>query len=365
MEEQGSKIVRAKQRQKDKCEICLHFLRQEGPSSGEGHCDKHDTEVHQEDWCPDYEQKPKAKCGDCIYFAIWEADARGPCDKHHTEVSSKSWCRDFEKVQLTLGTWVVLTVIVGAGAGLPAGPVGILTMGAAIAVTLAWKAPKAREQYNRLRGIGRRRKPSPLTDWIEERLEPKKDLRRTAARGHTETVRTLLAAGADVNAQGGMLGGTALIEAAGKGHTEIIALLLDASADVNLQDKARFTALIAAATGGYTEIIALLLDAGADVNLQEKGRFTALIAAARGGYTEIITLLLDAGADVNLQDKRDRTALMFAAQRGHQDIAQRLVVAGAELNIRAKDGRTALKFAMGSDDNNAVVQLLKDAGAIL
>jgi len=311
MEEQGTRIVRAKGRQKDKCEICLHFLQPEGPSSGEGHCDKHNTEVHREDWCQDYDQKPKDKCEACIYFATWEADSRGPCDKHHTEVSRKSWCRDFEKAQLTLGTWVVVSVLVTAVFGLPAGPVGLLTAGAGVVIALVWKAPKSREQYNRLRGIGRRRKPSPLTDWIEGRLEARQDLRWAAGKGRTETVRTLLEAGADVNAQGGMLGGTALIEAAGKGHTETVSLLLGAGADVDIQDKAGYTALIQAAREGYTEIIPLLLEAGADVDIQDTMGRTALIQAARKGRTEIIPLLLEAGADPNIKDKSGYTAAIY------------------------------------------------------
>ncbi len=55
------------------------------------------------------------------------------------------------------------------------------------------------------------------------------DLMTAASTGHTETVKALLAAGADVNATSEK-GGTALMGAAMEGHTEIVQLLKEAGA---------------------------------------------------------------------------------------------------------------------------------------
>jgi len=52
---------------------------------------------------------------------------------------------------------------------------------------------------------------------------------RAAKEGDTETVKTLLAAGADVNAQN-WVGQTALMQAAWHGHTAIVQILKEAGA---------------------------------------------------------------------------------------------------------------------------------------
>ncbi len=88
------------------------------------------------------------------------------------------------------------------------------------------------------------------------------DLRDAARVGHTETVRALLAAGADVNAKT-PTGGTALMITARFGHPEIAQALIAAGADVNATDEDGKTALARATGGGHTEIVRVLLAAGA------------------------------------------------------------------------------------------------------
>jgi hypothetical protein len=78
-------------------------------------------------------------------------------------------------------------------------------------------------------------------------------------------VRSLLASGADVNAQGGEYG-SALQAAAAGGHTEIAQVLVDKGADVNAQGGEYGSALQVAVARGHTEMAQLLVDKGADVN---------------------------------------------------------------------------------------------------
>ena len=61
------------------------------------------------------------------------------------------------------------------------------------------------------------------------------ELRDAALDGNIEAVKQHIAAGTDVNAKRGMIGGTALHEAAARGHKEIVELLIAAGADVNAE----------------------------------------------------------------------------------------------------------------------------------
>ena len=88
-----------------------------------------------------------------------------------------------------------------------------------------------------------------------------------AERGHVETVRTLIAAGVEVDHVNN-LGWTALLEAVilgngGPAHRRIVALLVEAGADVDLADRDGVTPLAHALGRGYEEIAQVLVEAGA------------------------------------------------------------------------------------------------------
>ena len=142
-----------------------------------------------------------------------------------------------------------------------------------------------------------------------------RELIREAAHGHTKTVRTLLAQGADGHTRD-RDGKTPLMLAAFEGHTETVQVLLAHGVPVNTQDKQGATALMLAAARGHTDVVTTLLAQGADVNLQHTTGQTALMVAVVGGHGPVTHALLARGADLALPNQARQTAVTLAQARG-------------------------------------------------
>ena len=175
--------------------------------------------------------------------------------------------------------------------------------------------------------------------------------------GHTNTARTLIEAGADLNARIPRTRredslATPLGLAVQQRHTQMVELLLTGGADPNVAAMEDEPPLHLAAEEGQVELAALLLDAGADVNGRDGGGGTALRAAAAHGRLEIAHLLISSGADLDSRpSKSDRwqgTPLMFAVNRGYLDVAGALLKAGADVGVTDEHGETALHLAVTS-----------------
>jgi uncharacterized protein len=179
----------------------------------------------------------------------------------------------------------------------------------------------------------------------------------TAARaGDIAAVKSLLASGADVDAQDGE-GSTALMFAAMRGDSKMVEALLAAGANPNLKDANGETALLLGAARGV-EIVRALLSEGANPNLADGEGQTALLVAAEN-QPESVRLLIESGADVNHLDDFGVGALTIAEASGSTEIVALLRAAGAASNLSDR-----LHAAIEQGDQQAVRRLIAEGADV-
>jgi serine/threonine-protein phosphatase 6 regulatory ankyrin repeat subunit B len=187
---------------------------------------------------------------------------------------------------------------------------------------------------------------------------------QAAEKGDIQTVQTLLASGAEVNAAN-TYGVTALMMAASKGHKDIVKALLEKGADVNVQNNKGQTLLLLAAWEGDIELAKILLEQGADLHAAERPTsITPIWFAAQRGYVEMVELFLEKGADINVPGKNGVTPLTIAAENGRVEVVKLLLERGAEIDAVGTGGATALKMA-SYFGHLETVRLLLEKGACI
>jgi ankyrin repeat protein len=222
-----------------------------------------------------------------------------------------------------------------------------------------------------------------------------------------DSVKTLLAAGADVNQTSGY-GWSPLLVATQNRYYQLGAYLLDHGANPNLGNKGDWTPLYLATdnrnieSGDYPvrkgdmdhlDFIKLLLAKGANVNarvkdstetrtvftnqwLDENGA-TAFLRASQSGDVELMKLLLSKGADPKINTVLNVSPLHVAAGIGWVEgityewspqatfeAVKMLIDLGLDVNLQADTGRTALHGAAHKGRTD-VIQILADHGAKL
>jgi ankyrin repeat protein len=173
-------------------------------------------------------------------------------------------------------------------------------------------------------------------------------------------IRTLLDAGADVNAAqtDGM---TALHWAVYHDDADTAGLLVRSGANVNAANQYGVPPLSLACTNGNADLVKLLLDAGADANASLLGGESVLMTAARVGNLEVVKALLARGANPNARERLDQTALMWAASEGHAAVVRALIDGGADVRAKLQSGFTPLFFAV-REGHIDVARVLLEAG---
>jgi ankyrin repeat protein len=209
--------------------------------------------------------------------------------------------------------------------------------------------------------------------------------------GEVETIKVLLAAGADVRGKNNPGHETLMVYLdrglmycrfrahekfmADEKHErgpdlcdEVIVKLIDAGAGVNSRNpQLKPTAYVLIGLPHYisARTFKALIEAGVNPNVLDENGSTPLMHAVSTSVT--VNRLLAAGVPINATDKRGQTALIYAARDSHYGHAalQILIRAGAAINIADQDGRTALMTAAAARGPCAVenIRLLLAAGA--
>ncbi len=161
--------------------------------------------------------------------------------------------------------------------------------------------------------------------------------------GNVESMRQLIAHGANVNAVETRTGSTALMWAALENRGEAVRVLAAAGADVNARSAVTSYphtppgVVGDAVEEGYSYVGQTVLP---------KGGWTALMYAARQGAIDAVRALTEAGADLNVADPDGTPAITFAIINGHYDVAAFLADKGADVNQPDRTGATPLYSAV-------------------
>ena len=217
---------------------------------------------------------------------------------------------------------------------------------------------------------------------------------------YVDTVRVLVAAGADVNIPTVNDALTAGEHAERMGQTAVATLLRKTSAAEDVRRPAALAGLFAAATDGDADATALMLRSKADLEGRDDHDRTALLLASTYDRVPVARLLVALGADPDALDDRHDTpwlvtgvtgsvamleallpadpdltirnryggiSVIPASERGHVDYVRRVVQTDIDVNHVNDLGWTALLEAVILGDGSApyqqIVRILLDAGA--
>jgi len=155
-----------------------------------------------------------------------------------------------------------------------------------------------------------------------------------ALSGDTEGAIQAIRKGAEIEARNRSMSvkgsWTILMRVVNKGDLAMAKTLIEAGANVNAQSNKGSTSLTLAAEQGYAEIIKLLLSHGANLNAKTDHDNTPLMYGAEYGHLKVIETLLAAGADYTLKDKDGETALMMAKRKNHLEVIRLLEAQGVK-----------------------------------
>lgn len=177
-----------------------------------------------------------------------------------------------------------------------------------------------------------------------------------AYEGDLDTVKSLLADGADMDALG-KEGATAVMVAGFSQRHEIIHYLAQQGADLEVLSRRKLTALQMACSIGHAGVVEILIAAGANTHVTDMHGAGVITTAATAGRLDCVDVLLKSGLNINTGDEGGMTALMYCCAMGQYEGAKHLIKRGADTTIKLPNGVTALDIAEHYRHQN-IVELL-------
>jgi len=185
----------------------------------------------------------------------------------------------------------------------------------------------------------------------------------TAQYGHVETVKMLLAKGAQVDLYNHN-GSTAIMLACHQGRTDVVIALLAAAANLHIKDKDGNTAVMMACKHIHLNLIKTIFSHSSSghrdlLSARNALGQSPLHIAAISGNCATAKILCDNGADVEAKDDKGNTPLILASEAGFIDVCELLLrpPCSADWQKTNKKGETALCIAKGNN-HVAVTKLI-------
>ncbi|KAF8478723.1 ankyrin repeat-containing domain protein [Russula ochroleuca] len=138
--------------------------------------------------------------------------------------------------------------------------------------------------------------------------------------GNTDTTKTLLNSGADVNALG-YFGDSPVLEGLQDEDIDLMEFPVNSTVGATAWHNQYSMLPFRASQRIIYATVQLLLEHGADVNSRGWRHKTPLHLASLGGSLDVSRLLIEHGADINAQDDEFKTPFSIAVANGHRKLA--------------------------------------------
>ncbi|MEP6648404.1 MAG: ankyrin repeat domain-containing protein [Lapillicoccus sp.] len=158
-----------------------------------------------------------------------------------------------------------------------------------------------------------------------------------------------------------------LLSAADAGDADGVALALRAGADQETTDGGRRTPLLLAVTNDRTDVARILVPLGADPDALDAQHDTPWLVTGVTGSVAMLEALLPAHPDLTIRNRFGGLSVIPASERGHVDYVRRVVQTGIDVNHVNDLGWTAMLEAVilgdGGPRHQEIVRILLAAGA--
>jgi ankyrin repeat protein len=202
------------------------------------------------------------------------------------------------------------------------------------------------------------------------RLESQRDqttpLAHATAKGHSGIAEVLNAA-IEADRPPNRVANRRLLAAAERGDATAAALAIRAGANLEARDERGRTPLLLAVTKDRLAVARLLVYMGADPDALDDRHDTPWLVTGVTGSVDMLEVLLPARPDLKIRNRFGGTSLIPASERGHVDYVRRVVRTSIDVNHVNDLGWTALLEAVilgdGSKRYQQIVTILLGAGA--